>query len=82
MRCWALGTLVVTLFASLFLLAMPERALAATSASDNFNRANGSLGADWTDMSVGGLAISSNVVTGTGSGNSGDIRTGETYPSD
>ena len=81
LRGWALGTLVVTLFASLFLLAMPESALAATSASDNFNRANGSLGAGWTDMSVGGLAISSNVVMGTGSGNSGDIRTGETYPS-
>ena len=82
MRRWALGTLVVTLFASLFSLAMPESAFAGVSASDNFNRANGSLGAGWTDMSVGGLAISSNVVTGTGSGNSGDIRTGETYPSD
>ena len=34
------------------------------SASDNFNRANGSLGANWTDISDGGLAISSQVAVG------------------
>ena len=51
--------------------------------SDNFNRANGSLGADWTDMSVGGLAISNDAVVGTNAtGNSGDIYTGETFGSD
>ena len=37
----------------------------ATTASDNFNRANGSLGAGWTDMTVGGLAISNDAVIGT-----------------
>ena len=53
------------------------------SVSDNFNRANGSLGADWTDMSDGGLAISNEAVIGTkASGNSGDICTGETFGSD
>ena len=52
------------------------------SVSDNFNRANGTLGAGWTDMSDGGMAISSQVVVGTKSTYSGDIRTGETYPSD
>jgi hypothetical protein len=52
------------------------------SASDNFNRANGSLGASWTDLSVGGLAITSQTVSGTvPSGVSGDIRTGESYDS-
>ena len=51
--------------------------------SDDFNRANGSLGADWTDMSVGGLAISNDAVVGTNAtGNSGDIYTGETFGSD
>ena len=54
----------------------------AGSVSDNFNRANGTLGAGWTDMSDGGLAISSQAVVGTKSTYSGDIRTGETYPSD
>ena len=56
--------------------------LVASSVSDNFNRANGTLGAGWTDMTDGGLAISSQVVTGTKAAYSGDIRTGETYTSD
>ena len=63
-------------------LAMPQRAFAASSVSDNFNRANGTLGAGWTDMTDGGLAISSQVVIGTKAAYSGDIRTGETYGSD
>ena len=77
-RTLILGALVL----SLFVLAIPQRALAATSVTDNFNRANGTLGASWTDMSDGGLAISSQVVAGTKTGTSGDIRTAETYTSD
>ena len=42
---------------------------------------NGSLGAGWTDDSDGGLSIVSGQVVGNG-GNSGDLRTGESYPSD
>ena len=49
--------------------------------SDSFNRANGSLGAGWTDDSDAGLSIVSDQVVGNG-GNSGDLRTGESYPSD
>ena len=64
------------------LAAMPHNAGAATTATDDFNRANGSLGPNWTDMSDGGLAISSQQVIGTSSGASGDIRTGENYASD
>ena len=53
-----------------------------SSASDDFNRANGSLGPNWTDISDGGLAVTAQAVTGTAaSGNSGDIRTGESYDS-
>ncbi len=63
-------------------LSVPQRASAAGTVSDNFNRANGSLGAGWTDMTDGGLAISSQVVVGTKAAYSGDIRTGETYASD
>ena len=55
---------------------------AAGTATDNFNRANGPLGPNWTNMTDGGLAISSQAVTGTNSANSGDIRTAETYTSD
>ncbi len=71
-----LGVLAVPLLAS------PQPAQAAVTVTDTFNRANGSLGPNWTDMSDGGLAISSQVVVGTSSGYSGDIRTGETYSSD
>ena len=52
------------------------------SASDDFNRADGNLGANWTDVSDAGLAITSQTVSGTvASGVSGDIRTGESYDS-
>src|ERR1700745_1399748 len=55
----------------------------SATASDDFNRADGPLGVGWTDMSEGGLTITSQVVAGTNpSGNSGDIRTAETYGSD
>ena len=60
---------------------LPQAAF-ATTASDDFNRADGPLGANWTDISDGGLAISNQEVVGTSDGLSGDIRTGETYGSD
>ena len=54
-----------------------------TPGSDDFNRANGSLGPNWTGISDGGLAIASQAVAGTaGSAVSGDIRTAESYTSD
>ena len=52
------------------------------TASDDFNRADGALGSNWTDMSDGGMTISSQVVAGGNSGLSGDTRTAETYTSD
>ena len=52
------------------------------SGSDNFNRADGPLGPNWTDMSDGGLTISSQAVAGTSAtGISGDMRTAESYSS-
>ena len=51
------------------------------TASDNFNRANGALGAGWTAMSDGAMTISSQMIAGGNAGQSGDIRTGETYAS-
>jgi hypothetical protein len=63
------------------LFAFPQKALAAT-ASDNFQRANGSLGANWTDMSDGGLTISSNQAVGAASGNSGDMWAASSFTSD
>ena len=50
-------------------------------AADDFNRANGALGSNWTAMSDGALTISSQVVAGGNSGQSGDARTAETYTS-
>ena len=51
------------------------------TATDDFNRANGALGSNWTAMADGAMTISSQVAIGT-SGQSGDTRTAETYTSD
>jgi len=63
-------------------LSVTPQAAFATTASDDFNRADGPLGANWTDIGDGGLAISNQQVVGMSGGLSGDIRTGETYGSD
>ena len=52
------------------------------TASDDFNRADGALGGNWTAMSDGAMTISSQMVVGRSSGQSGDTRTAETYTSD
>ncbi len=52
------------------------------SASDDFNRANGAVGGNWTDYNEGGLAIKSQAAAVTSSSYSGDIRTAEAYSSD
>ena len=57
-------------------------AASATSASDNFNRADGGLGANWTAISDGGMAIASQQVTGTAGALTGDIWTANTFTSD
>lgn len=50
------------------------------SATDNFNRADGTLGSNWTDGSDGGLQISSQGIVSNGtSATREDIRTAETY---
>jgi hypothetical protein len=55
---------------------------ATGTGTDNFNRADGPLGAGWTDTSDGGLAITSQVVAGTNATDiTGDMRTGEAYNS-
>jgi len=52
------------------------------SGSDDFNRPDGPLGANWTDISDGGLTISSQAAAGANaSGISGDMRTAESYSS-
>ena len=55
---------------------------AGGTVTDNFTRANGPLGSNWTDISDGGLAILSQVVVGTSTGVTGGMRTGEAYSSD
>jgi predicted transcriptional regulator len=63
------------------LLILSAQAASATAPSDDFNRADGSLGAGWSAISDGALSISSRKVVGT-SATAGDIRTAETYTSD
>src|SRR6516162_4512584 len=78
---WPLRLLVVFTLLLIPLFIFPQDALAAT-ASDDFNRANGSLGANWTNVTDGGMAIVSQAAAGTAAaGVSGDIRTAESYTS-
>ena len=55
---------------------------AAGTGTDDFNRADGGLGPNWTATSDGGMAISGQQVAGVAGVVSGDIRTAETYGSD
>lgn len=55
---------------------------ASVSGSDSFSRPDGPLGSGWADMAGGGLTIVSGAVAGTSASVSGDIRVGESYPSD
>jgi hypothetical protein len=68
-------------------MASAQRALAAStagpaSASDNFARADGGLGSNWTATSDGGLTISADEAVGASSGNSGDMWTADGFTSD
>ena len=80
---WSLRLLLIVGFLLVPQLALPHTALAAaTPASDNFNRADGALGPNWTAISDGAMAISSQAVIGTAGANTGEIRTAESYASD
>ncbi len=59
----------------------PSRA-SDTPGSDDFNRADGGLGASWAAMGDGGLSISSQAVVGSSGAHAGDIRVGEVYGAD
>src|SRR5579862_1542752 len=82
---WLVGVLLAVSFLVTGHSSLPRYGLAGYTetviGSDSFNRANGSLGAGWTDDSDAGLSIVSGQVVGNG-GNSGDLRTAESYPSD
>ncbi len=80
---WSLRFLLVLslLFFSQF--ALPHKALAdTTTASDNFARADGPLGPNWTDVSDGGMAISSDAVTGKAGAVTGDMWSADAFTSD
>ena len=79
-------SLTLSLLCCLFLcpqFAFPHKALADTpTASDNFSRADGPLGANWTDISDGAMAISSGTVIGTAGRVTGDVWNANTFASD
>ncbi len=78
---WPVRLLAVCCLLLAFIPVLPQKASAATPASDDFNRADGSLGPDWTAIRDGGLSISSHAATGR-SGLAGDIWTAGTFTSD
>src|SRR5215469_1701437 len=63
------------------LLWLPQSASAAAVASDDFDRADGGLGANWSDLGFGGLSISSHAVTGS-QGLTGDVWAGGSFGGD
>ena len=80
---WSLRLLLIFCFLLAAQVGLPHSASAApTVATDDFNRADGGLGPNWTATSDGGMSISSQAVIGTVGANSGDIRTAESYASD
>ena len=78
---WSLRLLLIFSFLVAPQFAFPHEALAATLASDDFNRADGSLGSNWAAISDGAMSISSQRVIGTAGATTGEIRTAESYPS-
>jgi hypothetical protein len=54
----------------------------ALAATDNFQRANGDLGATWTATADGGLSIVSDQAVGSASGTAGDMWTADNFTSD
>jgi hypothetical protein len=78
---WPVRLLAVFCLLLVLIPVLLQEASAATHASDDFNRADGSLGADWTGIRNGGLSISSHAVMGR-SGLAGDIWTAGTFTSD
>ena len=77
---WPVRLLAVLGLLLVLIPVLPQRASAATYASDDFNRAAGSLGPDWTGIRDGRLSIVSHAVTGR-SGLTGDIWTAATFTS-
>jgi hypothetical protein len=63
-------------------LAITSEAAFGVSATDNFNGAGGSLGANWTAMGDGAMVISNHMVQGGSSGTTGEIRTDKAFASD
>ena len=79
---WPLGLVLIASLLVVPLIGFPRAASAAVIASDDFNRADGGLGTGWTAISDGAMTISSQAVIGAVGATTGDIRTGEAYPSD
>src|SRR5260370_26636014 len=80
---WSLRLLLISCLLLVPQFTLPHKAFAQTvTASDDFSRADGPLGPNWTDISDGGLAISSQAVTGKAGQVTGDFWTANTSASD
>ena len=79
---WSLRVLLAFTFLLIPQFAFPHKASAAVIASDDFNRADGGVGAGWTAISDGGMSIASQQLTGTAGVLTGDIWAANTFASD
>src|SRR6516164_10583893 len=82
---WSLG-LILTLVSSFFLASCSnssQETFAKPTVADDFDRADGSLGLSWKDLSDGRLKISSHAAAGTNvSGTSGAVWTSHAFTDD
>ena len=79
---WALRLLAVLSLLLVSQVILPHNASAAVTASDDFNRADGALGANWAAISDGAMAIASQQVVGTAGKTTGDTWSASTFTSD
>jgi Putative esterase len=77
---WPLRVIVALGLLAVLMLVFPHKAFAAAHASDDFNQAKGSLGADWASIRGGGLSVASHAVRGS-SGLAGDVWTAGSFTS-
>jgi hypothetical protein len=77
---WTLSFLLVPSFFLFPIFALSHTVNAEVVASDDFDRAEGGLGSEWTAIAGGGMMISSQAVTGVAGVTTGDISTAVSYP--
>jgi hypothetical protein len=79
---WPLRLLLVLGLLLLPLFAIPHAASAGTTASDDFNRADGGLGSSWAPIADGSMSVAGQQVSGAAGVLTGDVWTADAFTGD